>query len=183
VNFIPFLVATGPCGLPKAVAHATATGDENVGPLTPSAIAQAYWLLHTLTVSYDYAVEDWGTVAENFSCTVGGEPRQRLLGGPVFSRTATDPATGRMAFFSFQPGTVHEDGATGQYFYKLQLWDGSYPDQEVFLATELAADNRLLATATAQFLGKSTAFYLQATPFSNFLGGSIGQITLTAIFH
>ncbi|MDR3117370.1 MAG: hypothetical protein LBT98_02260 [Puniceicoccales bacterium] len=175
----PFLVATGPCGLPRPVPILAASGAENLGPLAPAAVARAHWLLRSLTIRYSYAVDGWGSWSEEFTCSVDGQPLQRLLQSPSFSRTAVDTAAGRSSSFFFSPALAHANGA-GQYFFQFQLADGSYPDQEVLLATELLAGHRLLASATASFLGIPLALYLQVPSQSSFSSGSIGTFAIAA---
>jgi hypothetical protein len=181
VSFLPFLVATGPCGLPKTVPLPAATGEENLGPLAPAAVAHAHWLLRSLTVSYSYAVDGWNGWSEEFTCAVDGQPRQRLLQSPVFARTAVDTAAGRASSFFFCPAEVYRTAA-GQYFFQLQLSDGSYPDQEILLATELRAGYQLLASATANFWDLPLSLYLQVTDGSAFSSGTIGSFTIGANF-
>jgi hypothetical protein len=173
-------VGVSPLGLSRGQVPEQADGTETLGGLSPSALALAHWLLRSVTVSYSYQLTSLGSFSNAYAISVDGDPPERLLQPPHFQWSNSDPTSGLASAFSLDFAQVRiEPAGTGAI--PLQLWEGSYPYQEILLSTQPVSSHELLDTATFQFFGQPVPLYLQAHPSFN-LSGSIDTISVDSEF-
>jgi hypothetical protein len=157
-----------------------ADGSETLQGLSPSILAKAHWMLHTIVVSYSYQLTSIGSFSNSYSIIVDSEPPERLLQPPHFQWSGSDSSSGLASAFSLNFADVRiESSGTGAI--PLQLWEGSYPYQEVLLSVQPVSSHELLDTATFQLFDLTIPIYLQAHP-SFGLSGSIVAISIDTEF-
>ncbi|MDR2577167.1 MAG: hypothetical protein LBC42_03960 [Puniceicoccales bacterium] len=175
MEFQTFVTAANDFGLPKGKLPLAATGAEVLIDFDPSTIAKIYWLLQSLEISYAYEVNELGTFSSSYVVESAVEPLQRLLNPVTFSHEQIVDGVGQV--FEWATGDVRLDNA-GRYSYQMQLWEASYPYQEVLLSIEPQANYDLLDSATISLFGKNLTLYLQALSTMS-LSGTITAFSIT----
>ncbi|MDR2668072.1 MAG: hypothetical protein LBB38_03475 [Puniceicoccales bacterium] len=148
--------------------------------LSASTLANAYWMLRSISVSYSYEISAYGPISNSYSITCDDIPPSRLIQTPTFAWSGYNSQLGLAAGFSLNLSTpLAEESET--YALNLHIYEGTYPYMELLLSTELLASHDILASSSFEFLGKTVPIYLQADQ-SLSITGSIAAVSLTAEF-